>query len=67
MLIHRFRELQDEYCEISTRLGLAQTLEQKRELLSELQRTVRESGAVLTEMMQDSARVSSETKPTNSR
>jgi hypothetical protein len=45
----RFSELQDECFETSTRLRLAQTSEEKLELLNELQRIVIESKRALAE------------------
>ena len=45
----RFSDLQDEFFETSKRLRLAEKLEDKLELLDELQRIVRESKRALTE------------------
>ena len=45
----RFSELQDEFFETSKRLRLAQTPDEKLELLNELQRIVKESKRALTE------------------
>jgi hypothetical protein len=45
----RFSELQDEFFETSKRLRLAQTPELKLELLTELQRIVKESKRALAE------------------
>jgi hypothetical protein len=45
-----FAELQDEFFETSKRLRLAQTPQDKLELLNELQRIVKESKAALTEL-----------------
>lgn len=53
-LINRFKELQDEFCETETRLRSAETPEQKRELLSELQRIAQDSKLVLTAIQRDS-------------
>lgn len=49
MRTKRFSELQDEFFETTKRLKSAQTPEEKFELLSELQRIVRESKRALTE------------------
>ena len=45
----RFRELQDEFFAISTRLQIARTPEEKPALLNELQRIVQESKQALVE------------------
>ena len=45
----RFNELQDDFLETSQRLRLAKTIEEKVELLNELQRLVKESKKVLAE------------------
>jgi len=45
----RFNELQDEFFETSKRLRLAQTPQEKLELLTKLQRIVKESKRALAE------------------
>ena len=64
MVINRFTELQAEFLETSARLQLAERFEEKRELLNELQRIVRDSKVALDEMARDSRRVSTESKST---
>jgi hypothetical protein len=49
MSIKRFNELQDDFFETSKRLRLAQTTEDKLEMLDELQRIARESKKALRE------------------
>jgi len=48
--IKRFTELQDEFFATSKSLRVAQTLEDKLELLNELQRFVKESKKVLEQV-----------------
>jgi hypothetical protein len=49
VLSKRFSDLQDEFFETSKRLGLAQTPEEKVELLNDLQRIIRDTKRALAE------------------
>lgn len=52
----KFTKLQDEYFEVSKRIHEAKTVQEKRTLLSELQRILKESKAVLDEIHKKQSR-----------
>lgn len=54
--IKKFTKLQDEYFEVSKRIHEAKTVQEKMTLLSELQRILKESKAVLDEIHKKQSR-----------